>query len=136
MKEHSFNTATITTIGMFTAVLAVLSILQIPMPSGVPITLQTFAVALCGYVLGRKNGTLCVLLYLLLGFAGVPAKLKSPRFERGQTETIQHEILSAGTVPQKIGKGYRYPVSGHLTKLDNSSGITHQICLAMVGCCN
>ena len=47
MKEHSFNTATITTIGMFTAVLAVLSILQIPMPSGVPITLQTFAVALC-----------------------------------------------------------------------------------------
>ena len=72
MKEHSFNTATITTIGMFTAVLAVLSILQIPMPSGVPITLQTFAVALCGYVLGRKNGTLCVLLYLLLGFAGVP----------------------------------------------------------------
>ena len=46
MKEHSFNTATITTIGMFTAVLAVLSILQIPMPSGVPITLQTFAVAL------------------------------------------------------------------------------------------
>ena len=72
MKEHSFSTATITTIGMFTAVLAVLSILQIPMPSGVPITLQTFAVALCGYVLGRKNGTLCVLLYLLLGFAGVP----------------------------------------------------------------
>ena len=66
----------------------------------------------------------------------VSAKLKSPRFERGQTETIQHEILSAGTVPQKIGKGYRYPVSGHLTKLDNSSGITHQICLAMVGCCN
>ena len=72
MKEHSFNTATITTIGMFTAVLAVLSILQIPMPSGVPITLQTFAVALCGYVLGRKHGTLCILLYLLLGFAGVP----------------------------------------------------------------
>lgn len=55
MKEHSFSTATITTIGMFTAVLAVLSILQIPMPSGVPITLQTFAVALCGYVLGRKT---------------------------------------------------------------------------------
>ena len=49
MKEHSFDTATITTIGMFTAVLAVLSILQIPMPSGVPITLQTFAVAPVSY---------------------------------------------------------------------------------------
>ena len=73
MKEHSFNTATITTIGMFTAVLAVLSILQIPMPSGVPITLQTFAVALCGYVLGRKNGTLCVLLF----FCGLGLHLKN-----------------------------------------------------------
>ena len=48
MKTSS-KTQSIAMIGMFTAVLAVLSILQIPMPSGVPITLQTFAVALCGY---------------------------------------------------------------------------------------
>lgn len=46
------STKTIVTVGMFTVVLAVLSILQIPMPTGVPITLQTFAMALCGYVLG------------------------------------------------------------------------------------
>lgn len=59
-------------IGMLTAVLAVLSILEIPMPSGVPITLQTFAVALCGYVLGHKKGTLSVALYLFLGSLGVP----------------------------------------------------------------
>ena len=58
--------------GMFTAVLAVLSILQIPMPSGVPVTLQTFAVSLCGYVLGARRGTLCVALYLLLGIIGLP----------------------------------------------------------------
>ena len=58
--------------GMFTAVLAVLSVLQIPMPSGVPVTLQTFAVSLCGYVLGAKRGTLCVVLYLLLGIIGLP----------------------------------------------------------------
>ena len=71
MKTSS-KTQSIAMIGMFTAVLAVLSILQIPMPSGVPITLQTFAVALCGYCLGKKNGTLCVALYLILGFVGVP----------------------------------------------------------------
>lgn len=71
MKTSS-KTQSIAMIGMFTAVLAVLSILQIPMPSGVPITLQTFAVALCGYCLGKKNGTLCVTLYLILGFVGVP----------------------------------------------------------------
>lgn len=72
MDHKTLTTQEITMIGMFTAVLAVLSILQIPMPSGVPITLQTFAVSLCGYVLGRKKGTLCVILYLLLGAVGLP----------------------------------------------------------------
>ncbi|MDO4261535.1 MAG: biotin transporter BioY [Eubacteriales bacterium] len=72
MKKQTFSTAELTMIGMYTALLAVLSIVQIPMPSGVPITLQTFAVSLCGYCLGRRNGTLCILLYLLLGVVGVP----------------------------------------------------------------
>lgn len=72
MKTKTISTQNITMIGMLTAVLSVLSILQIPMPSGVPITLQTFAVALCGYLLGRKKGTLSVALYLFLGFVGVP----------------------------------------------------------------
>lgn len=58
--------------GMLTAVLAVLSIIQIPMPTGVPITLQTFAVALCGYVLGAGRGAVSALLYLLLGLIGIP----------------------------------------------------------------
>lgn len=59
-------------IGMFAAVTAVLSILTIPTPWGVPFTLQTFSVALCGYVLGWKYGTVSTLLYLLLGLVGVP----------------------------------------------------------------
>ncbi len=66
------STKTIVTIGMFTAVLSVLSILTIPMPSGVPVTLQTFAVALCGYVLGFRRGTASTVIYLLLGTVGVP----------------------------------------------------------------
>lgn len=66
------STKTIVTVGMFTAVLSVLSILQIPMPSGVPITLQTFAMALCGYVLGWKKGTASTMIYILLGTVGVP----------------------------------------------------------------
>lgn len=66
------STKTIVTVGMFTAVLSVLSILTIPMPSGVPVTLQTFAVALCGYVLGWKKGTSSTLLYILMGTVGVP----------------------------------------------------------------
>lgn len=58
--------------GMFTAVLSVLSMITIPMPSGVPVTLQTFAMALCGYVLGAKRGTASVAVYILLGFCGLP----------------------------------------------------------------
>ena len=65
----------------------------------------------------------------------VSAKLKAPRFEVNEARRIQREILSAGQVPQKEGKGYRYPVTGHLTRLDNSSGITHQTYLSMVGYC-
>lgn len=66
------STKTIVTIGMFTAVLSVLSILTIPMPTGVPVTLQTFAVALCGCVLGWRRGIAATAVYLLLGTAGVP----------------------------------------------------------------
>ena len=66
------STRTMVTIGMFTAVLSVLSILMIPMPSGVPITLQTFAMALCGYVLGWKKGVSVTFIYILLGSVGVP----------------------------------------------------------------
>ena len=66
------STRTIVTVGMFAAVISVLSILSIPMPSGVPVTLQTFAVALGGYVLGAKRGTAATVVYLLLGAVGAP----------------------------------------------------------------
>lgn len=77
MKKNKEGNAKITTkeivsVGMFAAVLAVLSQLSIPMPSGVPITLQTFAVALTGVVLAWKLGTASMLVYILLGAVGVP----------------------------------------------------------------
>ena len=65
----------------------------------------------------------------------VSARLKVPIFEKLKTEEIQREVLSAGTVPKKIGKGYRYPVSGHLKRLENSTGITHRTMLSIIGCC-
>lgn len=64
----------------------------------------------------------------------VSAKLKNPIFEISETRQIQKDILSSGKIPQKVGKGYRYPVSGHLIRLEGSSGITHQTCLSIVGC--
>ncbi len=58
--------------GVMAALLAVLSQISLPMPTGVPVTLQTFAVALCGYLLGRKFGTLSVAVFLALGAVGLP----------------------------------------------------------------
>ena len=60
-------------IGTFAALTAVCSLVAVPVgPSGAPITLQTFAVLLAGAVLGSRRGTLAVLLYLAVGFAGLP----------------------------------------------------------------
>lgn len=58
--------------GMFSALLIVLSQLSIPTPTGVPITLQTFAVAITGVILGWKFGLVSTLIYILLGVAGLP----------------------------------------------------------------
>ncbi|MDO4344178.1 MAG: biotin transporter BioY [Eubacteriales bacterium] len=71
-KGKKLSTRSLIFVGMFAAVLAVLSQLSIPMPSGVPITLQTFAVALTAYVLGWKLGTAATVVYVLVGAVGVP----------------------------------------------------------------
>ena len=47
----SRRTAALTLSAVFTAVIAVCSQISIPLPVGIPITLQTFAVALCGFTL-------------------------------------------------------------------------------------
>lgn len=57
---------------LFAAIIAVMSQISIPTPFGVPVSLQTFAVALCGYFLGAKKGTAALLVWIAVGAAGVP----------------------------------------------------------------
>ena len=66
------TTLSIAFTGLFAAIIAVLSQIAIPLPTNVPITLQTFAVAMAGYFLGWKWGTLSTVVYVLLGAVGVP----------------------------------------------------------------
>ena len=58
--------------GMLAAVMAVMSQIQFPLPSGVPVTMQTFAMALAGYILGWRYGLASTVVYILLGAVGVP----------------------------------------------------------------
>ena len=53
------------------AIIAVLAQMTIPLPL-IPITGQTLAIGLIVTILGKKNGTLAVLLYILLGAIGLP----------------------------------------------------------------
>lgn len=57
---------------MFTALISALSQVAFPTPAGVAVTLQTFAVAVTGFVLGTKLSLLSTVCYILLGAAGVP----------------------------------------------------------------
>lgn len=56
---------------LFAAIIGVLAQITIPLPH-VPITGQTLAIGLAATILGSRYGTLSVLLYLIIGSAGVP----------------------------------------------------------------
>jgi biotin transport system substrate-specific component len=70
--KHLFSTKELVLGGMFAAVLAVTSQISIPMPTGVPITIQVFGVTLVGVVLGWRLGLFAAITYILLGAVGLP----------------------------------------------------------------
>ena len=71
-KKETNKVQTMAFIALTTAAIAVLSLISIPMPTGVPVTLQTYAVAFAGYFLGARKGTVSVALYVLIGTIGLP----------------------------------------------------------------
>lgn len=69
MKKR-FKTQDVVYIGLCSALIAICSWISIP--ATVPFTMQTFAVALTGMLLGGKRGVAAVVVYILLGTAGLP----------------------------------------------------------------
>lgn len=57
--------------GVFAALTGILAQLSLPI-GPVPISMATLGVMLCGLLLGKKDGCLSVLCYILLGAAGLP----------------------------------------------------------------
>ena len=50
----------------------------------------------------------------------VTEKVKRPVFEEEKVEELYGEILMSAKAPKKDGKGYAYPVMGHLVGLEGS----------------
>lgn len=73
-KTSRLDTTDLALIAAFAALIAVCSYLAaIPIGgAGVPLTLQGFALLLTGALLGPLRGTAAVVLYLILGVAGLP----------------------------------------------------------------
>lgn len=70
--KNGINVREMCYVAMFTAVIAVMAQISIPLPLGVPLTMQTFAITLAAVVLGAKYSTYSTIIYLLLGAIGVP----------------------------------------------------------------
>ena len=71
MSKKFLSIREICYIAVFTAVIAALSPLSIPMPH-VSITLSSFVIPFAAVVLGAKRGTIAAIAYLLLGALGMP----------------------------------------------------------------
>lgn len=63
----------------------------------------------------------------------VTEKLKRPVFEEERVEELYEEIRMSAKAPRKDGKGYRYPVMGHLVGLEGSIRGDGKKLLAMAG---
>lgn len=72
-RKNALSTKQMALIGVMTAVTCILGPIAIPLPiSPVPISFTNLAIYLTVYVLGMKAGTISYLVYLLVGFAGLP----------------------------------------------------------------
>jgi biotin transport system substrate-specific component len=78
MALKKINTRDVCLMGIFPSFIAVMAQISIPMPLGVPMTMQTFAISLAGVMLGAKRGFFSTLAYVLLGAAGAPYLPISP----------------------------------------------------------
>lgn len=72
MSQSKSKTKTLVLSAMFAAVIAVCSQIAFVTPTGVPFTLQTFAVCLCGYTLGKSRSFISIAVYIMLGAIGLP----------------------------------------------------------------
>lgn len=72
MEAKQLSTRDLCMIGLWAAIISIMAQLTIPMPKGVPMTMQTFGITITAVALGAKKGGLATLIYVLLGMIGLP----------------------------------------------------------------
>lgn len=72
MKNKHFNIQELCIIGLSAALMCMIAPISIPMPLGVPMTMQTFIITVVAIILGAKRGAIATLIYILLGAFGLP----------------------------------------------------------------
>ena len=108
MQKTNFKTLDLCMIGVVTAVIVIMAQISIPMPLGVPMTMQTFAITLAGIILGSKKGAVASLIYVLLGAVGVPRitqKVKQPlkQFLYSTPSPIMNAIIGNEMIKPPVG---------------------------------
>lgn len=69
--KMKLTTKDLVLIPLFSALIAVGAFIKIPI-GVIPVSLQTVFVLLAAFILGGRRGSLAVLIYILLGLAGLP----------------------------------------------------------------
>lgn len=108
MKKHTSNIHTLCLISLFSALIVIMAQISFPMPFGVPMTMQTFAVTLVGIILGSRKGFTATLIYVLLGAIGLPVFANFTGGWQSITGPTSGFILSFPLMAYVIGLGTEY----------------------------
>lgn len=119
MQKFKIRDMTLT--AMFTALLTTGAFIRIPAPL-VPFTLQTMFTCMAGLILGKKKGGLSVVLYVVLGLAGLPI------FTKGGGPQYVFET----TFGYLIGFAAGAYATGTIAHAKKNPSLKRLICAAMV----
>lgn len=70
-KKNTISTSTMAVVALMTAVVCVLAPFSIPV-GVIPVSMATFGLYLAVRILGGKKATIVCLMYLMIGFVGLP----------------------------------------------------------------
>ena len=109
LKHSKLTTKELVLIPLFSALICIGAFIKIPIGL-IPVSLQSVFVLLAGLILGAKRGALAVLLYVLLGLAGLPVftggggpqYVLSPTF--GYLVGMIFAAAATGWIAQKTGR--------------------------------